>query len=105
MATWKAEGYFEEQACNRPNIEYEALMETVKAYEEVIDFIATETKRDALLGFHPSEQARERVWDLISRDKNTGLSVEEKSELDHYMHLEHLMRMAKARVRRHDAGA
>ena len=78
-------------------------METIKVYEEVIDFIATETKRDALLAFHPSEKSRERVWDLISRDKEAILSSDEKSELEHYMQLEHLMRMAKARVRRHDA--
>ena len=29
------------------------------------------------------------------------LTTEEKSELDHYIQLEHLMRLAKARARRH----
>jgi hypothetical protein len=36
--------------------------------------------------------------DLISREKNEGISSEEKSELDHYLILEHLLRLAKARA-------
>jgi hypothetical protein len=38
------------------------------------------------------------VADLISREKNEGISSEEKSELDHYLILEHLLRLAKARA-------
>jgi hypothetical protein len=45
--------------------------------------------------------AKKRVADLIHREKTTGLSPEEESELDHYMQLEHLMRLAKARARRY----
>ena len=36
--------------------------------------------------------------DLIFREKNEGISSEEKSELDHYLILEHLLRLAKARA-------
>lgn len=62
------------------------------AYEEMIDFIAGDT-----IAFRPSESSKTRVGDLIYKSKNTGLSIEEKSELEHYLQLEHLMRMAKAR--------
>jgi hypothetical protein len=34
-------------------------------------------------------------------EKTSALSPDEKSELDHYMQLEHLMRLAKARARRY----
>jgi len=71
---------------------------TQKAYEEVIDFIA-DTNPAKVLAFRPSEATKQRVSDLIYREKTTGLSPEEKSELDHYMQLEHLMRMAKIRAR------
>ena len=73
-------------------------MSALKAYDEVIDFIAA-TDPDKVLAFQPSETTRQRVADLISREKTTGLTAEEKAELDHYMWLEHVMRMAKIRAR------
>ncbi len=54
-----------------------------------------------LVAFQPSEEARRRVTYLIEQEKSASLTPEEKSELDHYMQLEHLMRLAKARARRH----
>ncbi len=65
-----------------------------KASEEIADFIAATKPAKALL-FRPSDEIRQRVFDLIEREKNDEISVEEKSELDYYMQLEHLMRMAK----------
>jgi hypothetical protein len=44
-------------------------MNTVKAYEEVIDFIAAGTTPQNVIAFRPSEAAQERVTDLLSRDK------------------------------------
>ena len=73
-------------------------MSALKAYDEVIDFIAA-TNPSKVLAFHPSEATRQRVADLIDREKTTGLAPEEKAELDHYMWLEHVMRMAKIRAR------
>ncbi|MDQ3751063.1 MAG: hypothetical protein M3367_18905 [Acidobacteriota bacterium] len=74
-------------------------MNTVKAYEEVVDFIAAGTTPQNVISFRPSEAAQERVSDLLSREKVGELSREEKSELDSYLQLEHLMRLAKARAR------
>ncbi|MCI0489393.1 MAG: hypothetical protein L0229_22600 [Blastocatellia bacterium] len=73
-------------------------MDTMKAYEEVIALIAAGTDPGSVIAFQPSDEVKERVADLIHREKTTGLSPEEKSELDHYMELEHLMRLAKARA-------
>jgi len=55
-------------------------------------------QRDCL---RPSEKAKKRVATLLRKEKTSSLSVEEKSELDHYLQLEHLMRLAKARARRY----
>lgn len=41
---------------------------------------------------------------LIHKEKDTGLLPEEAGELDDYLKLEHLMRMAKARARERSAG-
>ena len=74
-------------------------MSATKAYEEVVDFIASGTTPDAVIHFHPSNSVKERVAHLISKEKTEELSSDEKLELDHYMQLEHIMRLAKARAR------
>jgi hypothetical protein len=71
----------------------------VRAYDEVIDFLAAGITPKDLIAFQPSAEAKARVADLIRREKNEGLTPEETDELDHYMQLEHLMRLAKARAR------
>ncbi len=75
----------------------------MKVYEEVIEFIAAGTSPTSVVAFQPSETARARVADLISRAKTTGLSSDEQAELDLYLQLEHLMRLAKARARQYIA--
>ena len=74
-------------------------MNEIKAYEEIVDFIAAGTTPKDVISFRPSETAQERVADLLAREKDGELSPAEKSELDHYMQLEHLMRLTKARAR------
>ena len=80
-------------------------MSIMRAYEEVIEFIAAGTSPSSVISFQPSEAVKERVADLIQREKSSGISPDEKSELDHYLQLEHLMRLAKARARQHVSDA
>jgi len=72
-----------------------------RAYEEVIDFIAKGGSPGTVVAFRPSEEAKARVADLVTREKVNGLTAEEKSELDHYVELEHIMRLAKARAQQY----
>ena len=51
-----------------------------------------------LIKFQPSEVVKERVGDLIFRDKTGDLSTDEKAELDHFLMIEHILRLAKART-------
>ncbi len=74
-------------------------MTTARAYEEIVDFIAAGTSPRGVVAFHPSETVKARVADLIHREKTTDLSPDETAELDHYLQLEHVMRLAKARAR------
>jgi len=69
------------------------------AYLEIIDFIAGGTTPEGVAHFTPSPEARRRVADLIEREKVAPLPADEKAELDHFMELEHILRMAKARAR------
>jgi len=75
----------------------------MKAYEEIIEFIAAGATPGDVVAYKPSQATKERVRELIDREKSTGLSEEERSELDHYMELEHIMRLAKARAHRYVA--
>ena len=54
-----------------------------KAYEEVIDFIAAGTTPTRVASFEASPSVKERVADLILREKTTRLSPDDKSELEH----------------------
>jgi hypothetical protein len=49
--------------------------------------------------FEASQESKVRVADLIPKHKTVGLTVEEASDLDHFLQLEHVMRLAKARAR------
>jgi hypothetical protein len=69
------------------------------AYMEIIDFIAGGTRPEGVIQFRPSGGAQSRVADLIEREKSAGLSSEGRAELDHFLELEHILRMAKAKAR------
>lgn len=73
-------------------------MTITRADDEIIDLLA---RAPHVLEFKPSDEARARVWGLIAREKEGTLTEEEKSELDHYAQIEHLMRLVKARARKH----
>jgi hypothetical protein len=71
----------------------------IPSYLEIIDFIAAGTTPQAVIDYRPSPEAQQRVADLMAREKEGSLSPEEQSELDHFMDLEHILRMAKGRAR------
>jgi hypothetical protein len=66
---------------------------------EIIDFIAAGATPRAVVDFQPSADAQRRVEELIGRQKEGSLPAEGKQELDHFMELEHILRMAKAKAR------
>ena len=68
-------------------------------YLEIVDFIAAGTTPETVMDFHPSREAQQRLALLIEREKAGSVSPEEKAEIDHFMELEHILRMAKARAR------
>jgi hypothetical protein len=76
-------------------------MRVNRAYEEVIELIASGSSPSKVIAFRPSAAAKERVADLVRREKTEGLSPDEASELDHYLQLEHIMRLAKARAKKY----
>ena len=76
-------------------------MNANRAYEEVIELIAAGSSPSKVIAFRPSEAAKARVVDLVTREKTGGLTPDETSELEHYLQLEHIMRLAKARAKKY----
>lgn len=70
----------------------------IRTYEEIVDFIAAGTTPGSVAHFEASQEAKDQVADLISREKNGALTPQERSDLDSYLKLEHLMRLVKARA-------
>jgi hypothetical protein len=77
----------------------------IPSYLEIIDFIAGGITPQAVVDYRPSAGARQRVTELIALEKEGALSPEDKAELDHFMDLEHILRVAKARARQILAGS
>ncbi len=75
-------------------------MESIRAYDEIIELIASGPSSQRVVSFEPSDSTKQRIRYLIQREKEEMLSSDEKSELDGYFQLEHLMRLAKARARK-----
>lgn len=71
----------------------------ILAYDEFVDFLAAGTTPQGVIDYRPSEAAKAKVAELINRQKTSSLSSEEMVELNHYLQIEHLMRLAKARAR------
>lgn len=70
-----------------------------RAYEEIVDFIAGGVSSASVARYEASAATKSRVADLIHREKTAGLSEDEHAELDYYLQIEHVFRLAKARAR------
>jgi hypothetical protein len=67
-------------------------------YDSLADFMAS-IDAQRVLAFHAPVQLQERVEDLLDKKENQPLTARELEELDHYMILEHIVRLAKSRAR------
>lgn len=75
-----------------------------RVYDEIVDFIAGGSSPQEVAQFQASQEVRDHVADLLARANRSELSAEETADLNHYLELEHIMRLAKARARQ-NAGA
>jgi hypothetical protein len=70
-----------------------------RVYDEIVEFIAAGTTPQAVAEYQASDETKNLVGDLIHKQKTIGLTAEETEDLQTYLRLEHLMRLAKARAR------
>ncbi len=67
-----------------------------QAIDEIIAILASQPTPEEILALHPSPQLQTRVSELLASSKNGKLSHLEEIELERYLTIEHLVRMAKS---------
>jgi hypothetical protein len=68
-------------------------------YLELADFVAGGARPEGVINFRRSAEAEQRAQELIERARESRLTAEEAAELTHFLELEHILRMAKAKAR------
>ena len=66
----------------------------------VLAVLASEPSPDQVLALHPSAQLQARVTDLLDLSKRGELAPVDEAELERYLAVEHLVRLAKAHARK-----
>lgn len=74
-------------------------MVAIRVYDEMIDFITSAPRPEEIVSFQPSEKSQQRLEDLQFKRREDGLTEEELHELEQFLMVEHIMRMAKAKQR------
>jgi hypothetical protein len=74
--------------------------------QQIMAVLAGQPSPEEVLALRPSTSMQERVSRLLDRSNEGGLSAEEAAELERYLMLEHLVRLAKGHAcRRHQDNA
>jgi hypothetical protein len=55
---------------------------------------------EQILNFRPSASSQERLEFLLDKKRESALNFEENRELEQFLVIEHLMRVAKARAKK-----
>lgn len=72
-------------------------MTAFSVYDSVADFIANMNPQK-VMEFKADPEMQDRLEELLERERSVGLDNQEKDELDHYILLERLIRLAKAKA-------
>jgi len=67
--------------------------------EEVFDFLAHRPSPEEIIAFRPSEKSVERLRELLDKNREGSLTVEEETELDTLQSLNHLYALIKLQAR------
>ena len=73
------------------------VLEYNSVYDELAHFLASLSPR-RVLAYKASPKAQTRVNDLLAKNNTVGLTHEEKAEMERYMTVEHIVRLAKAKA-------
>jgi hypothetical protein len=66
-------------------------------FDQVADLIS-HLPTNSILDLKPNQELTNRFEKLVQKAKNKNISIDEKDELDHFIVLERLIRLAKIRA-------
>jgi hypothetical protein len=64
--------------------------------QQIIQLLASQPSPEEILAIRPTPALQARISELLDRNKSGNISRPEETELDRYLTLEHLVRLAKA---------
>jgi hypothetical protein len=76
-----------------------ATVEHPPVYDDLVTLLTRSVPHDELVAFHLSPEKQQRLDDLLERNRSGTLTEAESTELDTFEHMEHVVRLLKARVR------
>jgi hypothetical protein len=62
----------------------------------IMALLTSQPSPEQVLALHPSPEFQARASELLDRSKRGDLAAQERTELDRYLLIEHLVRLAKA---------
>jgi len=66
-------------------------------YEDVLEFLAGGPSIQQVVEYRPSAAAQQRFSALLEADRKRALSLEEEEELDHYVQMDRMLSLLKAK--------
>ncbi len=69
-------------------------------YQEIVSFLTADPALEQVAEFKISAPAQERLEELLDKNREAGLTPEEKTQLEKYLHFRHVMILLKASARR-----
>jgi hypothetical protein len=73
------------------------MIHNISVYDEVASFMAS-MNPEKVIAFKPSSTSQERLDFLLDKQKEIALTPEEKSEIEHYLIINRIVGLAKARA-------
>lgn len=77
-----------------------SLLTVPSTFEELVDYLAQKTTPSEILDFKVSETTQNRAEELLEKNSNDQLSLEEKLELEQMLYFDRLVSLLKAKALR-----
>lgn len=71
--------------------------QAINIYDELAELLANMDPKK-VIQFHASKKAQKRLEQLLEKNKEGALNEDEKIEIERFMAVEHIVRLAKARA-------
>lgn len=70
-------------------------------YEQVLEFLASSPSTQEIIRFRPSSEAQQRFTELLELNRHRELTLSEIEELDHYIRIDQMVSLLKAKAYSH----